>query len=79
MAATNIIHAFKDEKLQKADLKIEGIAIALGGTYAVIDMGFIRVNGYLAYLVKKLIERLYKWPLWWLASKGFKKIETCEI
>lgn len=79
LAATNVVRAFEHKKLQRSDLKIEGIAIALGGTYAVIDMGFIRVSGYLAYLIKKLIERLYKWPLWWLAAKGFKKIEICEI
>ena len=58
---------------------MRGIAIALGGKYAAIDLGLIRIDGYFAYVIKKLIERLYKWPLWWLASKGFRKIESCEI
>ena len=78
-AATNILRSLKNKPLIKADLQIKGIAIALGGTYAAIDLGVVRFTGYTAYLIKKLIERLYKWPLWWLASKGFKKIETCPI
>jgi NADH dehydrogenase len=79
LAAINIIRSLENKKLKYADLKMKGIAIALGGKYAAIDLGAIRMNGYVAYLVKKLIERLYKWPLWWLASKGFKNIESCEI
>ena len=79
LAAVNIIRTLKNKKLKNADLKIKGIAIALGGNYAAIDLGFIRINGYIAYLIKKLIERFYKWPLWWLASKGFRKIDSCEI
>jgi len=79
LAAKNILYTQQHKALQKADLSVKGIAIALGGRYAVIDLGFIRINGYLAYLIKKLIERMYKWPLWWLASRGFKRIETCEI
>ncbi|WP_255322719.1 hypothetical protein [Sulfurovum sp. NBC37-1] len=39
----------------------------------------IHINGYAAYLVKKLIERLYKWPLWWRARQGFRKMDRCEI
>ena len=78
-AASNIIRTLKNRPLKKADMKIKGIAIALGGKYAAIDLGHIRFYGYTAYLIKKLIERLYKWPLWWLVSKGFRKIETCPI
>ena len=79
MAATNILFSLKGKKLTKADIKIRGIAIALGGKYAIISIYGIQINGYIAYLVKKLIERLYKWPLWLLALKGFKSIESCEI
>ncbi|KYJ87612.1 NAD(P)/FAD-dependent oxidoreductase [Sulfurovum riftiae] len=79
VAAENIIRQREDKPLKKADLRIEGIAIALGGRYAAIDMKFIRFSGYPAYLTKKMIEKFYKWPLWWLAHKGFKKIESCQI
>jgi len=78
-AASNIMCTLKNKPLKKADIQIKGIAIALGGKYAAIDLEFIQFSGYPAYLIKKLIERFYKWPLWWLASKGFKKIETCPI
>lgn len=79
LAAENIIRSEQNKSLKKAELSMKGIAIALGGTYASIDLGVIRIHGYPAYLIKKLIERLYKWPLWWLASKGFRKIESCTI
>jgi len=78
-AASNIIRTLKNRPLKKSDMQIKGIAIALGGKYAAIDLDFMRLSGYPAYVIKKLIERLYKWPLWWLASKGFKKIETCPL
>ena len=79
LAADNILRTLKNRKLKKANLKMQGIAIALGGTYAIIDFGGIHIRGYIAYLVKKVIERLYKWPLWWLAYRGFKNIDSCEI
>ncbi len=79
LSAINIICTLENKKLKKANLKIKGIAIALGGKYASIDTGFICLYGYPAYLIKKIIERLYKWPLWILAAKGFKKIDSCNI
>lgn len=79
LAAENVIRSQQNRSLKKSDLHLKGIAIALGGTYASIDLDVIRIHGYPAYLTKKFIERLYKWPLWWLASKGFKKIEKCPI
>ena len=79
IAANNLIHSLHNKPLEHANMHIKGIAIALGGKYAAIDLGFIRFHGYPAYLIKKVIERLYKWPLWWLASKGFTKINSCEI
>jgi len=79
VAASNLLRSLKNKKLKKSDLHIKGIAIALGGKYAAIDLGYLRLDGYAAHLIKKLIERFYKWPLWWKAAKGFKKIDVCEI
>jgi len=79
VSATNIVRTLNHKKLKKATIHVKGIAIALGGTYAVVDLGYIRLSGYLAYLVKKLIERFYKWPLWWKAYRGFKNIDSCDI
>ncbi len=78
-AAKNITRTLKKRPLKKENMQIKGIAIALGGNYAAIDFGIISFWGYPAYIVKKFTEKLYKWPLWWLASKGFHKIETCSI
>lgn len=79
IAANNLIYSLHNKPLKQANIHIQGIAIALGGKYAAIDLGYIHFYGYSAYLIKKLIEKLYKWPLWWLASKGFTKIDACEI
>ncbi len=79
LAAINILATLKNKKLKPSNLKLKGIAIALGGRYAVIDLKFIRIHGYLAYLIKKLIERCYKWPLWYSAIKGYKNIDSCDI
>lgn len=79
IAAKNIMLSLQDKKLEEADIHIKGMAIALGGTYASIDLGLVHIHGYLAYVIKKLTERLYKWPLRYLASKGFQKIKTCSI
>ena len=79
IAANNLIRSLHNKPLKQANIHIKGIAIALGGKYAAIDLGFIRFYGYPAYLVKKFIERLYKWPLWWLASQGYTKIDSCDI
>ena len=75
----NILCTLNGKKLKTADVKIKGIAIALGGHYATLDLGVVHINGYPAYLIKKVTEKLYKWPLWWLAYLGFKKIEACDI
>ncbi len=79
VAAYNILRIEKNQKPKSANIKIKGLAIALGGKYAIIEFGLFHIDGYLAYLVKKLIERLYKWPLWWLSYRGYKKIDSCEI
>jgi NADH dehydrogenase len=79
MAAENITRIHKKDAPRKADVSLKGIAIALGGKYAAIDLVFVRIKGYPAYLIKKLIERLYKWPLKWQASRGFHKIKSCSL
>lgn len=60
-------------------IKIRGVAIALGGSYAILDIGFIRIYGSLGHYVKKIVERLYKYPLWLRCRYGFKKIKSCQI
>ncbi|RLA60225.1 MAG: pyridine nucleotide-disulfide oxidoreductase, partial [Epsilonproteobacteria bacterium] len=78
-AAYNIERTLKGKPLKQANIQVKGLAIALGGHTASIQVGKIILSGYFAYLVKKLSERLYKWPLWWLVSKGYRKLDSCEI
>ncbi|SFP84520.1 NAD(P)/FAD-dependent oxidoreductase [Hydrogenimonas thermophila] len=63
LAAKNIIRLIKQKPLIKADIKIYGLAIALGGKFAIAITSFIKIDGILAYLGKKAIEQFYKIPL----------------
>ncbi len=78
-AAENLLRIYHGKTPKVAKLRIKGIAIALGGKYAVIDIHILRLSGYPAYLMKKIIEKSYKWPLWYLARKGYRQIAACEI
>ena len=77
-AAQNILRHMAGVPQQKADIRLRGLAIALGGYDAIIDAGAFRLYGPLAWLGKKAIEKSYKWPLKRIARKGFKKLKTCR-
>ncbi len=56
------------------DTKIDGLFVALGGEYAVgILYKHIKVSGYLAYLLKKLLTRIYRLGLEVKVNAGYKK------
>ncbi|WP_456322347.1 NAD(P)/FAD-dependent oxidoreductase [Hydrogenimonas sp.] len=76
-AGQNIIREFKGVQMRKADIRLRGLAIALGGHYAIIDTGYFHIYGVPAWLGKKVIEKSYKWPLRQIARKGAAKIGTC--
>ncbi len=78
-AAKNIKRAISGKVLLEADIKIKGFAIALGGKYAIVDVGFIRIGGIAGHYVKKIVENFYKWPLWIRCRYGFSQIESCQI
>ena len=63
IAAKNIIRTIKQKPLKKANIKIYGLAIALGGKFAIAVTSFFKVDGILGYLGKKAIEKYYKIPL----------------
>ncbi len=53
---------------------VDGVFVALGGRYAVGELfGVIRVRGYLAYLLKKVITKSYYLGLKLRLNTGFKK------
>ncbi len=63
IAAKNILRTIEEKPLVKADMKIYGLAIALGGKFAIATASFIKIDGILGYLGKKAIEKFYKIPL----------------
>jgi NADH dehydrogenase len=69
----------RNETLHPNRIKIKGLAIALGGKYAILDLEFIQIYGLFAYYVKKITEKIYKYPLWLRCLYGFRKIESCNI
>lgn len=76
-AARNIDLILSGREAVAADIKILGLAIAMGGNHAILSIGSIRMSGKAAHYVKKLIENMYKWPLWIRCRFGYKK--ACEI
>ncbi len=63
VAAKNILKTIEKKPLIKADMKIYGLAIALGGKFAIATTSFIKIDGILGYLGKKAIEKFYRIPL----------------
>lgn len=62
--AANILRSLKGKAKKPFRFKNQGVMIALGGEYgAGLLPGGIKVKGYLAYLIKKAIFRLYTAPL----------------
>ena len=54
--------------------KIDGVFIALGGEYALgMLYNTVKVEGYLAYLLKKAITRFYRFGLELKVNAGYKK------
>jgi NADH dehydrogenase len=73
-AAKNIDLLLNGKDPVSAKVKIPGLAIAMGGDYAILSIGKFRLYGKAAHYVKKLIENFYKWPLWLRCRFGLKKL-----
>jgi len=69
-AAKNILREIAGKPLQKADLKIYGLAIALGGKFAIAITSYVKLDGILAHLGKRAIEQFYKIPLRLKSERG---------
>jgi len=75
LAAKNIINSLQNRPLAEANIKLYGLAIALGGRYALaIAPTNIVIEGFLAYLGKKGIEKFYKLPLKRKANQGLQHL-----
>lgn len=74
LAAKNIMNKQKGKTLVRHSIKQRGILIALGRKYACGKVFGIYFNGYLAHLLKKMIEKVHLFHLDWQSNKGCKKI-----
>ncbi|WP_418181165.1 NAD(P)/FAD-dependent oxidoreductase [Aliarcobacter lanthieri] len=75
-AGKNVLNMIKGKTLIKCNPKLDGILIALGGTYAAGDIyGMLTVKGRLAYEIKKYVFSSYRSPLLKLIKKGYSKLK----
>ncbi|MDF1878292.1 FAD-dependent oxidoreductase [Sulfurimonas sp. SAG-AH-194-C20] len=74
LCAKNISLHQKGKMLHSHNIKSRGILIALGRKYATAKVFGIYINGYLAYMMKKIIERVYSKRLDMHSCVGCKKI-----
>ena len=70
----NIENMIKGRELEKHSIKSRGVLIALGRRYAAAKVFGLFFDGYVAYLMKKMIERVYAWRLDSVSKKGCKRI-----
>lgn len=74
LCAINITNMINNKPLIKHEIKSRGVLIALGRGYAVSKIFGIYISGYLSYIMKKLIEKIYAKKLDMRSHKGCKKI-----
>ncbi len=73
-AANNILAFMQNKAMRPADMQMRGIMIALGGKYASISLlGWIRVSGWVGYVIKTIIMRSYRYMLHIQCAKGVNK------
>ncbi len=71
--AKNIIAKEKFQDIQKYEGKIDGMFVALGGSYAVGTLfNTVKVKGYLAFLLKKAITKMYHYGLILRLNNGYR-------
>ena len=72
--AKSIIQRECKEACKPFDAKVDGVFVALGGKYAVgLLYKYIKVEGYIAYILKKLLTRFYRFGLEIKVNVGYKK------
>lgn len=74
VCAINVRNLIQNRPLIKQNIKSRGILIALGRGYAVSKLFNFYFNGYIAYALKKIVERIYAKRLDIRSHKGCKKI-----
>lgn len=74
LCAKNIQNLIKEKRLIEHKISSRGILIALGRGYASAKLFGFYLNGYSAYVIKKLVEKIYFFRLNRVSKKGCKKI-----
>ena len=74
LCAKNILKAIQKEPLIAHAIKSRGILVALGRGYSSAKVFGIYIHGYFAYIMKKMIEKMYAKNLDTYSKKGCKKI-----
>lgn len=77
LCANNINNLTENKPLIAHNINSRGVLIALGKNYAAAKIFNIYINGYIAYIMKKIIEKLYTKNLNMRSKKGCNKI-FCE-
>ncbi|MBE0515283.1 MAG: FAD-dependent oxidoreductase [Sulfurimonas sp.] len=70
----NIMSLIEKKPLKEHNIKSRGILIALGRGYAVAKVFGFYFSGYFAYIVKKMVEKVYEKRLEIRSRRGCKKI-----
>lgn len=74
-AANNIIALIQGHAMSRVTIQMRGMMVALGGNYASISLlGWIRVSGFIGYMIKTIIMRGYRYLLHLQCLKGIKHI-----
>ncbi len=74
LSANNILSLIDGKKLKKHNISSRGLLIAIGRKYTVGKLFGLYFKGYSAYILKKLVEKVYAKRLAYISYKGCKKI-----
>ncbi len=74
VCSDNIIRMSQNKALKEHEIRLRGTLIALGRRYAVGKVMNIHISGYIAYVMKKIIEKMYFVKLDRHSKKGCEKI-----
>lgn len=73
IVAENVVRQTQGKKLKRFSLKVKGIVVPLGGHRALYKFGFVTMDGFLAWMLARLIDLVYSLSI--LPAKAtFKKL-----
>lgn len=78
-AGKNILRLIKNKPMITCNPKLEGTLIALGGKFAAGDLyGMLKIDGRIAYEIKKYVFYSYRAPLLKIIKKGYLKLKKLQ-